>query len=1075
MDIDIAVSCFSKHCLAAREAAFDRDTALVGLRRDVGAGLHRAIDLHITVSRAGRSTAGIGDELAVNRDSAIAGLGCGVLGRVHLATDRHIAALRLDHGVARLRVDFALDLDVAILAQCFSIAALGCEQIALDGDISRLSRLEHRTLLGRDKTVNHNRATGRRQRCRRAGLDRAVLLRRADGNRAIFRRSRNGLACLQRAVDCNRAVVRRHLDIRRGIDCTSHVNVALVRELLAVRCREHRVAILRSQRTVGGHIALRSFRRDKRTACDIACNRDAAIRGLCCRGSAALDITVKRDIAIRGFDKRCFVAGQSAADSNTAIRRLGRDVGASLHQAADVHIAVLRLDRGFARLRLDPALDLDVAILTQCLGVAILGCEQVSLDRDVAELRRLEFCTMLGRDQTMDRNRPTGRRQRCHRASVDLAVLLRRADGNRAIFCRSRNGLVSCQRAIDRDIAMVRCHPDVDRGIDCTRHADVALVPNLLAVGCREHCVAILRSQRTVDGHIAFRSFRRYRSAALDIAHDRDTAIRGLCRRGSAALDITVNRDIAIGCLDKRCLATGQIVFDRDIAVIGLGCDVSTGLYWASDLYITVCRVNRSIACISINLAIHRDSTAAGINRNVGASMHLAFDRYITILRLERCRTGLRIDLALDLDVAILTQCFDIATLGCEQVALDRDCARLRRLEFCTVLGRYRTVNSDRSIRRLQGRRCAGCNRTRFILRANRNSTVLVLDYCSCIALDITRYDEVAVLLVGHRDAAASHGTALLVKSLLGCQTDCTIRSSKISAIRQHRAGVHCEISTGRYGLVVGHTAAGSQPYILASRYGALIMQVGLCIHDHVAAFGFYIAFVGHALGGVQDDVFASQAVFIRQRPGCIFMELAAANGQGARGSQVGLVVDQADAFRSRHRSVDSQVVHHTVLVVADGDILGLAARGEGYRQVFIAAVAEHDIRCIAGILQRHILECIELLGFRLYPAVQADACRCVHGSRLRLDGMGCQLTDGTTGIKVQRIGIECAVFQIDFPVTGQIHRICLNLAHKHRRFFIIPKAQAGFSRHSNRMARTRFHRAKQEKTILFPDLALAG
>ena len=438
-----------------------------------------------------------------------------------------------------------------------------------------------------------------------------------------------------------------------------------------------------------------------------------------------------------------------------------------------------------------------------------------------------------------------------------------------------------------------------------------------------------------------------------------------------------------------------------------------------------MCRVDCSIACISINLAIHRDSTIAGLNCNVGASMHLAFDRYIAFLRLERCRTRLRIDLALDLDVAILTQCFDIAALGCKQVALDRDVAGLRRLEFCTVLGRYRTVNSDRSIRRLQGRRCAGCNRTRFILRANRNSTVLVLDCCSCTALDITRYDEVAVLLVVHRDAAASHGTALLVKSLLCCQTDCTIRSSKISAIRQHRAGVHCEISTGRYGLVVGHAAAGSQPYILASRYGALIMQVGLCIHGHVAAFGFHIAFVGHALSGFQDDVFTSQAVFIRQRPGRIFMEPATAHSQGTRGLQVVLVVDQADAFRDRHRSVDSQVVHHTVLVVMNGEILSLAALGKGYRQVFIAAIAEHDICRIAGVLQRHILECIELLGFRLCPAVQTDACRCVHRSRLCRDGMGCRLLDGAARRKGQGISNEAAVVQqrrscrIDFDLAS--------------------------------------------------------
>ena len=146
---------------------------------------------------------------------------------------------------------------------------------------------------------------------------------------------------------------------------------------------------------------------------------------------------------------------------------------------------------------------------------------------------------------------------------------------------------------------------------------------------------------------------------------------------------------------------------------------------------------------------------------------------------------------------------------------------------------------------------------------------------------------------------------------------------------------------------------------------------------------------------------------------------------QAARRGQRTFVVYERDACCGCNRAVDIEVVGLAVRIIADGDILGLAALGEGYLQVFIAAVAEHDIRRIAGILQRHILECIEFLGFRLCPAVQTDACRCVHRSRLCRDGMGCRLLDGAARRKVQDIGIEAAVVQqrrscrIDFDLAS--------------------------------------------------------
>ena len=372
MDRDIAASRFGKHRLAACQAAFDRDTALIGLHRDVGAGLHLAFDLHIAARRAGRGIAVIGDELAVNRDSTVAGLSCSVLGRVHLAADHHAAALRLDCGRTRLRVDLALDLDVAIFAQGFGIAAFRGEQVALDRDSAQLSRLELHAVLGRHETADRDWPTEGRQRCRRASIDRAVLHRRADGDCTVFRRDVNSLVGLQRAVDCNRAVICRHLDVMRGIDRTRHADVALVFKLLAVRCREHRVAVLRSQRAADCDIALRRLRRDRRAAldiardrdiaagcrqvcrraaCDIARDRDAAIIGLYRSRGTALDIAVNRDIAVSRFGKRCLAACQAAFDRDTAIRRLSCNVGASLGIALlfDVMISVQGNRTGIGR------------------------------------------------------------------------------------------------------------------------------------------------------------------------------------------------------------------------------------------------------------------------------------------------------------------------------------------------------------------------------------------------------------------------------------------------------------------------------------------------------------------------------------------------------------------------------------------------------------------------------------------------------------------------------------------------------------------------------------------------------
>ena len=367
----------------------------------------------------------------------------------------------------------------------------------------------------------------------------------------------------------------------------------------------------------------------------------------------------------------------------------------------------------------------------------------------------------------------------------------------------------------------------------------------------------------------------------------------------------------------------------------------------------------------------------------------------------------------------------------------------------------------------------------------------------------------------GHRRTCC-HGL-IVDHGLTGSQFH-TLATRHGTLVTQVSLGVHGHVPVLGFhiGLVGDAASIGFQVHTLAARHGTLVLQVRLGVHGHVAVFGFHIAFiddaaasgghghsgtcphdalvedfigrrqfhlvgsdqalVDHALGGVQDDVVPGQAVFILQGPGCLFMEPAAANGEGSRSLQISLVIDQADASRSRHRSVDGQVVHRTVLVIANGDILCLAVSVKENGQVFAAAAADDHIGGIAAVLHGHGLEVVELRVIcKSGTTVERNARSRINRNRLCRDGMGRRLLDGATCLEVQRIGSECAVLQVDFPVTGQIHRICLHLAHKHRRFFIIPKAQAGFSRHSNRMARTRFHRAKQEKTVLFPGLALAG
>ena len=140
---------------------------------------------------------------------------------------------------------------------------------------------------------------------------------------------------------------------------------------------------------------------------------------------------------------------------------------------------------------------------------------------------------------------------------------------------------------------------------------------------------------------------------------------------------------------------------------------------------------------------------------------------------------------------------------------------------------------------------------------------------------------------------------------------------------------------------------------------------------------------------------------------------------QAARRGQRTFVVYERDACCGCNRAVDIEVVSLAVRIIADDDILGLAAVGEGDCQVLIAAVAEHDVRRLAGVIQRDVLERIELrIDCEPGTAVKSNARTRLDRSRLCHDGMGRRLVDGTVSLQFQRNSSERAVFQVDFPVT---------------------------------------------------------
>ena len=233
---------------------------------------------------------------------------------------------------------------------------------------------------------------------------------------------------------------------------------------------------------------------------------------------------------------------------------------------------------------------------------------------------------------------------------------------------------------------------------------------------------------------------------------------------------------------------------------------------------------------------------------------------------------------------------------------------------------------------------------------------------------------------------------------------------------------------------------------------------------------------VDHTLGGVQDDVVPGQAVFILQGPGRIFMEPAAAHSQSTRGLQIGFVIDQANAFRHRHRPVDSQVIHFTVLVVPDGDILGLAVSVKGNGQIFAAAAADGHISGIAAVLHGYVLEVVEdFLVIQFGPTLQVDAGNRIQADGRCRDGMARSLADMSSGLQGQGIRGQAALCQVDGAVTGQAHRIGRYLAVQRRDFVIFAKAQAGFRSDRNRMARNSLQSAEQQESFCFPGLALAG
>ena len=330
---------------------------------------------------------------------------------------------------------------------------------------------------------------------------------------------------------------------------------------------------------------------------------------------------------------------------------------------------------------------------------------------------------------------------------------------------------------------------------------------------------------------------------------------------------------------------------------------------------------------------------------------------------------------------------------------------------------------------------------------------------------------------VGQRGAGLhlqvpSSGHSLVVGHAAAGSQPCILAGFHHTQVVQFRLGIHGHIAVfGFHIALVGDAAGiGSQVHTLAARYGTLVVQIGLGFHGHVTVLGFHIALVGdaagigfhghrgtclydalvedcisrcqfhllcgdqtlvdHAFGGVQDDFVPSQAVFILQRPGRVFMEPAAAHGQGTCGLQIGFVVDQADAFCDCHRPVDGQVIHRTVHVVADGNVLCLAVIVEGNGQVLTAAAADDHIGGIAAVLHSHGLEVVEdFLVIQLGSALQVDA-----GSGLQIgcgcrDGMARSLADMSAGLQGQGIRGQAAFGQVDGTGCVQRHFGSFDLA----------------------------------------------
>ena len=331
------------------------------------------------------------------------------------------------------------------------------------------------------------------------------------------------------------------------------------------------------------------------------------------------------------------------------------------------------------------------------------------------------------------------------------------------------------------------------------------------------------------------------------------------------------------------------------------------------------------------------------------------------------------------------------------------------------VLRSQRAADCDIALRRLRRDRRAAldiardrdiaagcrqvCRRAACDIARDRDAAIIGLYRSRGTALDIAVNRDIAVSRFGKRclaacQAAFDRDTAIRRLSCnVGASLGIALLFDVMISVQGNRTGI---------GRCCGTVLDG-----IASLHGHIALCCDGCVVDDAT------------ICCRQDDILLGvKCISVIEAAFCRFADIRFGI-QAALCGQRTFVVYEHDACCGCNRAVDIEVVGLAVRIIADGDILGLAAVGEDDCQVLIAAVAEHDVRRLAGVLQRDVLERIELrIDCEPGTAVKSNARTRLDRSRLCRDGMGRRLVDGTAGLQFQRNSSERAVFQVDFPVT---------------------------------------------------------